>query len=286
MADTGVSVESVEVTLLSEIGMSSAILMKDAYQPLPGNHAGFGPSVPHSQSPSSHEEGLSGPNAIVYVTKIATRTPDEVIEHILLKNPDSRPEMAAHDFHTVILMMSMRLGDPSTTRFINGTIDVAFPPGITILDYSPKDKGTISAIIENGGNAISLSRSLVFLPSAAQGRKTHREPEENWFGITVGPGEQITGAYSKKTGYSFDIPTGLLLEYQGMLKNEHDMFWEIFPPMPPADMEGAGKEMLAVFSLIVKTPGHVPPGITVHIEGRVKGNLWGVIPIKGSVVLP
>ena len=46
MADTGVSVESAEVTLLSEIGMSSAILMKDAYQPLPGKQMDGEPSVP------------------------------------------------------------------------------------------------------------------------------------------------------------------------------------------------------------------------------------------------
>ena len=131
---------------------------------------------PSSQPPSPLKEGLSGPNAMVYVTKIANRTPDEVTEHLLLKNPGCRPDMVTHDFHTVILTMSMRLGDPSTTRFINGTINVAFPQEITILDYSPRGKGTITSIIENGGDVISLSRSLVFTSSGAQGKKTRAGP--------------------------------------------------------------------------------------------------------------
>ena len=110
------------------------------------------------------------------------------------------------------------------------------------------------------------------------GTRKHR------FEIPAGPGENITGTYSRKSGYSLAIPASVLLEYQGMLKNGHEMFWEIYPPMPPQDIEITGKEMQAVFSLIVQAPGNSPPGITAHIEGRVKGDLWGVIPIKGSAV--
>jgi hypothetical protein len=178
----------------------------------------------------------------------------------------------------------MRPDDPITTRFINGTIDLAFPRGIKILTYSPKEKGIITAIIENRKDAISLSRSLDFSASASQGKKTLPDPDENRFGIPVGPDEKITGTYCKKNGYSLDIPASVLLDYRGMLKNDHEMFWEIYPPMPGPYIEVTGKEMQAIFSLIVQTPKNAPPKITARIEGRVKGNLWGVVPIKGSVV--
>jgi hypothetical protein len=285
MADTGISVKSAEFTLVSEIGISSAILMKGAYPSLPRKQAGDEPSPP-SQPTTPDKEGRSGPNAMVYVTKITNRTPHEVIEHLIPKNSGLMPGTGIQIFQSVILTMSIRLGDPSTTRFINGTIDIVFPPETTILDYSPKGKGTIAGIIEEGGGVIAISPDLVFLSSATPGGKTPPDPEEHRFGIPVGPGEQITGAFSKKNGYSFDIPAGFLLDYQGMPKNGHDMFWEMYPPMPPVDVEREGNEMQAVFSLIVQTPEQVPPGITVYIKGRVKGNLWGVIPVKGSVFLP
>jgi hypothetical protein len=284
MTDTSVSVKSSEVTLGSDIGISSAILMKDVYLSLPEKQVSGEPS-PLSQPAIQCEGGLSGPNAMVYITKITNRTPDEVIGHLLSKNPSLISSTGTLAFHSVILTMSMQMGDPSTTRFINGTIDIIFPPETTILDYSPKDKGTITAIIENGSNAIAISPVLVFLSSATQGSNTPLAPGEHRFGIPIGQGEQITGTFSKKTGYSFDVLAGVLLEYQGMPKNEHEMFWEIYPPMPPGDVEREGNEMLAVFSFIIQTPDQVPPGITVHIEGRVKGKLWGMISVKGSVVL-
>lgn len=70
-----------------------------------------------------------------------------------------------------------------------------------------------------------------------------------------------------------------------MLKNQREMFWEIFPPMPVDDSEITGKERQVIFSFIVQTPKSSPPRITARIDGRVKGNLWGVVPVKGSVVL-
>jgi len=137
MTDTGVSVKSAEMTLVSEIGISSAILMKDVYLSLPGKHMNGEPSPP-SQPTIPREEGLSGPNAMVYVTKITNRTPDEVIGHLFPKNPSLIPGTGTLAFHSIILTMSMQMGDPSTTRFINGTIDIVFPPETTILDYSQR----------------------------------------------------------------------------------------------------------------------------------------------------
>lgn len=71
-----------------------------------------------------------------------------------------------------------------------------------------------------------------------------------------------------------------------MLKNDHEMFWEIYPPMPPVESEITGKEMVAVFPLIIQAPDEISPEIRIQVEGRVKGNLWGVVQVKGLVVLP
>ncbi len=286
MEDNRVSVESVELALLSEIEMSSALLMKDAYPP-----ESLGAMEEEKLSPSSqperfpHDDESGGPNARIYVTKLSHRTPPEEIEKILKNNPGRKTDMAALDFYTLVLSLSMRLGDPSKTRFLNGTIEVAFPHGVTILSYSPKDKGTIPAIIRSGREAISLSPGLVMAASPPQGTKIPPDPTAEPITIPVGPGEKISGAYSRKNGYILGIPAGILLEYQGMLKNQREMFWEIFPPMPVDDSEITGKERQVIFSFIVQTPKSSPPRITARIDGRVKGNLWGVVPVKGSVVL-
>jgi hypothetical protein len=278
-------VESVELALLSDIEMSSAIMMKDAYLPNSGEKTDEDRCAPCLQPEDSHkEDGSAGPNALVYVTKISTRTPPEEIEKILNKNPDRKTNTGTYDFYTIVLAISLHPGDPRTTRFINGTMNLAFLRGTKILTYSPKEKGIITAIIEKGGDAISLSQSLDFSSSASQGKKTQPDLDENRFEIPVGPDEKIAGTYSEKSGYSLNIPPGVLLDYRGMLKNEREMFWEIYPPMPGPDNEITGKERQVVFSLIVQTPKNSQPKITANIEGRVKGNLWGVVPIKGSVV--
>jgi len=285
MGESDISVESVVLALLSDIEMSSAIMMKDAYLPNSGEKTDDKRCASGSKPEDSHqEEGIAGPNVSVYLTKISNPTPPEEIEKILKKDPYRKTNTGAYDFYTIVLSISMRPGDPRTTRFINGTMNIAFLRGIKILTYSPKEKGIITAIIEKGGDAISLSKSLDFSAFSSQGKKTQYDPGENRFGIPVGPDEKITGTYSEKSGYSLDIPPSVLLDYRGMLKNEREMFWEIYPPMPGQHIEVTGKEVQAVFSFIVQTPKNAPPKITANIEGRVKGNLWGVVPIKGSVV--
>ncbi len=285
MGESDISVESVVLALLSDIEMSSAMMMKDAYLPNSGEKTDEKRSAPGSKPEDFHqEEGIAGPNVSVYLTKLSNPTPPEEIEKILKKDPYRKTNTVAYDFYTIVLSICMRPGDPRTTRFINGTMNIAFSRGIKILTYSPKEKGIITAIIEKGGDAISLSRSLDFSAFSSQGKKTQYDPGENRFGIPVGPDEKITGTYSEKSGYSLDIPPSVLLDYRGMLKNEREMFWEIYPPMPGQHIEVTGKEVQAVFSFIVQTPKNAPPKITANIEGRVKGNLWGVVPIKGSVV--
>jgi len=283
MGDNDISVESVELALLSDIEMSSAIMMKDAYMPDSGKKTNEGLDDSSLQNKNkSHEDGLEGPNVLVYMTKISNLTPPEEIEKILKKDLYRKTNTGTYDFYTLVLAISVRPGDPTTTHFINGTIQIAFLRGSKILTWSPKEKGIINAIIKSGGDLISLSPSLDF--SASKSKKTQTDPDEKRFGLPVGPGEKITGTYSKKSGYSLGIPSGVLLEYRGMLKNEREMFWEIYPPMPGPDNEVTGNERQVVFSLIVQTPKNSQPKITANIEGRVKGNLWGVVPIKGSVV--
>jgi hypothetical protein len=162
-------------------------------------------------------------------------------------------------------------------------VDIAFSPGAKILTWSPKYRGIITAVIEKGRERLTLSPGLVFLGPVGN-IKNQASPRENRFGIPVGPEEKITVTYSKKTGYSLDIPACALLDSLGVLKNEHEMFWEIYPPLPTEDTVITGNEMHAVFSLIVQVPKNTPLTIDALIEGRVKGDLWGVIPLKGSAV--
>jgi hypothetical protein len=89
--------------------------------------------------------------------------------------------------------------------------------------------------------------------------------------------------YSRKSGFSLRLPKYELLEYEGMRKNEHEVYWEIYPPMPPKESTLTGKGMHAFFALIVQAPRTVRPALSVHIEGKVKGTIWGVVPIEGSV---
>jgi hypothetical protein len=284
MADNDVSVESVEISLLSEIKMSSATSIKGAYLPHTGGTADDGP-VPTVQPGTLHpEKGQAGPNALVYGTKISTRTPVEVIERRLGQDPDRETILRTHDFYTMVLAMSMSLGDPSTTHLINGTIDLTLPPETIILDYSPKDKGTVTAVIENAGDTISISPDLVITAPPARSPHTTPDSSATRFSIPASPEKTLNGTYNRKTGYSIDLPAGTLLEYQGMITNPHEMFWEIYPPMPPADIIISGTAMLVLFSFIIRTPKKIVPEIRVNIDCRVKGNLWGVVPLRGSAV--
>jgi hypothetical protein len=286
MADNDISVESVEVALRSEIALRSARTMKDAYLPSPGKTTvdDSCASHPHPADTLGEIEG-SGPNAVIYLTKISARTPDEEITRFLREYPDRDVNRRNDDFYTLLLTASLLIGDPSTTRFISAVITVDFPHEITILDYSPKKKGIISGIIETAREGISVSPTLEFSESALQSISVQTDNTENRFRIAVGPEERMNGTYSKKTGYTLNIPACELLEYEGMRKNGHEVYWEIYPPMPPQDIELPGKENLAVFSLVIQVPRNAPPDINVHIDGKLKGNLWGVIPVKGSVIL-
>ncbi|MGA2913794.1 MAG: hypothetical protein ABSE07_09795 [Methanoregula sp.] len=284
MADDDVQIESSAGELTSGIQMSSARMMKAAYLPtsMKRQDAEFG--VPFFKTPPIHQdEEVPGPNARVFVTKISNVTPDHEIKRILSLSADREVNIGNHDFYTLLFYVNIQLNEPSTTRFINATVSFVFSSEIKILDYSPKEKEIITKISETAGDSIFLSPALAFSASIQQCAEGNPDDPKNRFEVRVGPEEKITITYSKKYGYSLLVPKNELLEYEGMRKSEHEVYWEIYPPMPPKDIEIMGKGEHAIFSLIVQAPRDSPPEITVCIAGKVKGKIWGVVPVQGLV---
>jgi hypothetical protein len=286
MAGIDVSTESVEIPLFSEMVSASAQLMKDVYQPSPGKTKGDGRSGPRPESgEASRDKRGSGPDATIYLTRIAVRTPDGVISGILTENYSRETILRKSDYYTVVMASSLSIGDPSTTRFINATITVDLPQNMEILEYAPKGNGIITGIIEKGGDGISISRTLEFSAISSQKISDRSINPENRFEVPFGPMRTMTGTYSKTTGYIFAIPVSELLEYEGLPENNHRMFWEVYPPMLPQVIGIPGNGHMALLALIIKTPRNAAPAMNVSIDGRVKGDLWGVVHIKGSVGL-
>ena len=282
MADDEVQVESAAGELTSGIQESSARMMKAAYLPVPvkKEDAEFG--VPFFKTPPLHQdEEVPGPGARVYVTKLSNRTPDNEIKRILSPAADQEVINRTHDFYTFLFYVNMHLDEPSTTRFINAIVSFAFPPGNKVLDYSPKEKEIIANIAKTAGEEIFLSQALDFSAFFPECSEVNPDDPISRFEIRIGPEEKIPITYSKKHGYSLLVPKCTLLEYEGMRKNEHEVYWEIYPPMPPHDSEITGRAKHAIMSLLVQAPRASPPEVTVRIAGKVKGEIWGVVQIKG-----
>ena len=282
MAGDDIQVESAAGELRSGIPKGSAVLMKAAYLQLSSRkqETEFGGRF-FQTPPVQHDEEIPGPNARAYIAKISATTPYEEITRILgpvyWQGADSR----THDFYTLIFYLNIQLDEPSTTRFINAIVSFAFPPEITVLEFSPREKEIVGEIAASGGDEIFLTQALMLCSSSLQSPKAG-DPEKQ-FEVRVGPEEKIVMTYSRKSGYSLRIPKHNLLEYEGMRKSEHEVYWEIYPPMPPKESALTRKGMHAFFALTVQTPCNMRPCLSVHIEGKVKGTIWGVVPIKGSV---
>ena len=283
-ADKNIQLESAsaEIELTSEMGVSSARMMKEAYLPRTG--AGDDPPPEDVDQAQSGETG-SGPNAVFFITRIMTRTPETEIKRLLENVPHDPADLHSHDFFTVVISASVRMNDPSTTRFVNATTTFDLPPGMTILDFSPKERGSIGRIIEVGGCGLLITPHLDFCRSMTPGEAGRATSPKNRFEIRVSAKEIIRGFYSRKNGYFLDTPVLRLLEYQGIRKNEQTMYWELYTPMPGEEIETSGKESLAIFALIIRTPRHAVPSIKIVLEGKVKGELWGVVPLKGKGII-
>ncbi len=277
MADDDIQIESVAGELTSGIQKSSAMMMKAAYLPvsLKKQDGGFG--IPFFRTASAHhDEEVPGPDARVYITKISESIPADELDGIL----SPAPYLRNYDFYTLLFYLNIHLDEPSTTRFINAIVTFAFPPDIKILDFSPKEKEIMIKIAGSAGDELFLSRSLVFNPFLPQ----HGEGDDpgRRFEVRVGPEEKISLTLTRQ-GYTFTIPKDELLEYEGMRKSGHEVFWEIYPRMPPEDSEYIAGGRHAIFSCIVRAPRSLHPEVTIDIEGKVKGKIWGVVHLRGSV---
>jgi hypothetical protein len=284
MADNSVRVESVEAELRSEIGISSAKLMKDQYRHDPAKNNLVDPGVfttPSENFPAG--DIVSGPDALISITKISTRTSREEIKKLLIEDPGREEHMKNHDFYTIIFVTRIRMEDPSTASFVNATIQFVFPPYVKILKYSPRERGVIPAIIKAGGTGILSSPALDLTAESFKGTGFPDDTPENRFEFISGADTKITGIYSKKSGFYLGIPPPGLFEYMAMLKNDHEVFGEVFPPIPLFDIETTGKENLAVFPMIIQTPRDILPEISIHVDSKVKGTIWGVIHLKSRI---
>jgi len=284
MENKGVRVESVEAALRSEIGILSAKMMKIQYLPDSVKNKVPDSNALTTQSENTRQdEVVPGPNALISITKISTPTPREEIKKLLIEDPGREEHLRNHDFYTIVFITRIQMEDPSTTRFINATIQFVFPAEVKILEYSPKERGIITGIIKAGGTGIHLSPLLELTAGSSQGTGLPDNPE-NRFEFRAGTDTKITGTYSKKFGYYLAIPPVELFEYMAMLKNEHEVYGEVYPLMPSFELESTGKENLAVFSLIIQSPKEVNPEIRVHVDSKVKGTIWGVILLKSRVI--
>ena len=284
MADNGVRVESVEAELRSEIGISSAKRMKDQYGNDPAINNLIDPGVfatPSENIPAG--DIVSGPEALISITKISTKTSREEIKKLLIEDPGREEHMKNHDFYTVIFVTRIRMEDPSTASFVNAILEFVFPPYVKILRYSPREREVIPAIIKAGGTGILSSPALDLTAESFKGTGFPDDTPENRFEFVSGADTKITGIYSKKSGFYLGIPPSGLFEYMAMLKNDHEVFGEVFPPIPLFDIETTGKENLAVFPMIIQTPRDILPEIRVHIDSKVKGTIWGVIHLKSRI---
>lgn len=286
MADDVVRVESVEAELRSEIGISSAKMMKIQYQHESAKNTSDDPGflITPSENPRM-DDIVSGPDALISITKISTRTSREEIKKLLIEDPGREEHMRNHDFYTIVFVIRIRMEDPSTTRFINALIRFVFPSKVTIIKYSPQERGTIPGIIKGGGTGIISTPGLDFAAVSLKGTGIPGDNlDENRFEFRSGTDTKITGTYSTKSGFSMTIPPTELFEYMAMLKNEHEVYGEVYPPMPSFDIESTGRENLAIFPLIIQTPRDALPEICVHVDSKVKGKIWGVIHLKSRIL--
>ena len=285
MADDGIRIESVEAGLRSEIGISSAKMMKERYShdPAKNNLPDPGILTTLSENPRMGEI-VSGPDALISITKISTRTPSEEIKKLLIEDPGREDHLKNYDFYTIIFVTRIRMEDPSTTRFINAILQFVFPPNVKILNYSPWERGVIPGIIKAGGTGILSSPALDLTAVFFKGTGFPEDNPENRFEFMSGTDTKITGMYSKKSGFYLGIPPPELFEYMAMLKNDHEVYGEVYPPMPLFDSESSGKENLAVFPLIIQTPRDILPEIRVLVDSKVKGTIWGVILLKSRIL--
>jgi hypothetical protein len=260
-------------------------MMKIYYQHDPAKNNPAEPLILKTLSENSQMgDTIAGPDALISITKISTRTSREEIKKLLIEDRGREEHMKNHDFYTIIFVTRIRIEDPSTTRFVSAIIQFVFSPFVKILNYSPRERGIIPGIIKAGGTGILSSPALDLTAVSFKGTGFPEDTPDDRFEFMSGTDTKITGLYSKKSGFYLGIPPPGLFEYMAMLKNDHEVYGEVYSPMPLFDNESSGKENLAVFPLIIQTPRDILPEIRVHVDSKVKGTIWGVIRLKSRII--
>jgi len=284
MTEKGIELGSAEIALTSEMGTASARRMKGAY--LLNTAGAHDPEPVHRyRSPETGRSGepQSGPEARVYFTKIVSPTSEKEIKVFLHRDPDDPVCRDASAFFTLIIVASIRLNDPSTTRLVNATATFDLPKDSFFVNFFPRERGVIGRVIESGGSGMVLTPGLDLIRSDSN--ESSDGPRRNRFDIRIGPEESVPGFFTKRTGHYLGIPVSGLLEYQGMVGSGKSISYEIYPPMLPEETEVYGKKTLAVFAFIVRSSKKSSLQTKISIEGKVKGDLWGVVPLHGSGVM-
>ncbi len=280
MGDDDIRIESAAGELSSGISRSSVIMMEAAYLPESRRHEEPGSRFFRTLR-ACQEEEIPGPDGRVYVTKISTRTPWAVVRGIRGAASDEGEGTGGNpDVYTVVFYLNIRPNEPSTTRFVNATVFFITTPHSKILTFSPHRKETMAGIIGSVGDTIMVSPALEFRASV---RRYESGDTDRRFEVYVGPEEKICFTYGSECGFLFPLPEDDLLEYTGMRTNGHGVFFDMYPPMPPNDREMTGRGGHAIVSFILEVPCGTTPEFIIHITGRVKGEIWGVVPLEGRV---
>ena len=280
MGDDDIRIESAAGELISGISRSSVIMMEAAYLPESRRHEEPGSRFFRTLR-ACQEEEIPGPDGRVYVTKISTRTPWAVVRGLRGAASDEGEGTGDNpDVYTVVFYINLRPNEPSTTRFVNATVSFITTPHSKILTFSPHRKETMAGIIGSVGDTIRVSPGLEFRAAI---RRYDSDDTERRFEVYVGPEEKICFTYGSECGFLFPIPGDELLEYTGMSTNGHGVIFDIYPPMPPNDREMPGRGGHAIVSFISEVPRGTTPEFIIHIKGRVKGEIWGVVPLEGQV---
>ncbi len=280
MGDDDIWIETAAGELSSGISRSSVIMMEAAYLPESRRHEEPGSRFFRTLR-ACQEEEIPGPDGRIYVTKISTRTPWPVVRGLPRAVSDEGEGTGGNpDVYTVVFYLNLRLNEPSTTRFVNATVFFITTPHSKILTFSPHLKETMAGIIGSVGDTIRVSPELEFRASV---RRYEQGDTDRRFEVYVGPEEKICFTYGSECGFLFPLPEDDLLEYTGMRTNGQGVFFDTYPPMPPNDREMPGRGGHAIVSLILEVPCGTTPEFIIHIVGRVKGEIWGVVPLEGRV---
>ncbi|NMB78750.1 MAG: hypothetical protein GYA23_06605 [Methanomicrobiales archaeon] len=228
------------------------------------------------------EETISGPHGHVYVTKVIHRTPEVDIRKVLKDDPECEVKIRNNDFFTLLLDTSIQMDDPEKTRFVYASIGFDFSKKIRVLDYQPQKENLAAKLTHSGESEVTITPTIGVSATGTAGTSVASDTVKESFEIKAGPEAKLSGTYSHKTGYTLEIAGYQLLQYQGMLKNYHELAWEIYGDAIQTEKELLGKARHMLFTVIVQTPRDSFPEMTARVAGKVTRQFL-FFPINGSI---